>query len=324
MLNSQPPILGDLLAAAARIAPFIVRTPLLRAPGIDRLAGGTVYVKAEALQRGGAFKARGAFNAIAKLRADPALKGVLAFSSGNHAIAVADAAKEFGLEAIIVMPADSPEAKRARVAALGAQIIPYDRLTQDREAIGTALAQTHGYPLVRPFDDPDVIAGQGTLGLEAAETLAAMGVVPDVALICASGGGLCAGVGLALRAAFPRIDIVAVEPVGHGDIAQSLALGERISNAPGVRSFCDALLVDKMGQLPFAMLRAMGARGLPIADEAVRFAMVNAAMELKLVLEPSGAIGLAAALQGLDGRCALVVASGGNVDRATFAEVLRA
>lgn len=324
MLFPQPPNLADMHAAAARIAPFIVRTPVLRAPGIDRRAGGIVYVKAECLQRGGAFKARGAFNAIAKLGNDPTLKGVLAFSSGNHAIAIADAAKEFGLEAIIVMPSDSPEAKRARVANLGAKIIPYDRLTQDREAIGTQLALTHGYPLVRPFDDPDVIAGQGTLGLEAAETLAQMGVVPDVALICASGGGLCAGVGLALRAAFPKIDIVAVEPVGHGDIAESLAVGERIGNAPGVRSFCDALLVDKMGQLPFAMLRDMGARGLTIDDEAVRDAMASAALELKLVLEPSGAIGLAAALQGLDGRCALVVASGGNVDPAVFVDALRA
>jgi threonine dehydratase len=319
-----PPTLADLHAAAARIAPYIVRTPVLRAAGLDQLAGGRVYVKAECLQRGGAFKARGAFSAVTRLVNETRPEGVLAFSSGNHAIAVASAAKEFGLKAVLVMPADSPAAKLQRVAALGAEIVRYDRMTQDREAIGADLARTRGYPLVRPFDDPDVIAGQGSVGLEAGEALAALGVTPDVAFICASGGGLCAGAGLALRARFPKLDIVAVEPMGHGDIGRSLALGERVSNAPGVRSFCDALLVDKMGQLPFAMLSALSARGMTMDDASVRRAMLIAAMELKLVLEPSGAIALAAALHGLDGRCALVVASGGNVDPAAYLEALSA
>lgn len=318
------PGLNDIHAAAQRIAPFIGRTPLLHAPGVDRLANGAVFVKAECLQRGGAFKARGAFSAITRLRADSSsgLEGVLAFSSGNHAIAVATAAQTFGLKAVLIMPADSPAAKLERVAALGAEIVRYDRLTEDREQIGQELARVRGYPLVRPFDDPNVIAGQGTAGLEAAEDLAAAGVQPDVAYICASGGGLCAGVGIALRAQFPKIEIVAVEPEGHDDIARSLSGGQRVRNAPGVRSFCDALLVDQMGELPFAILSQMGARGAAIGDDSVRRAMFVAAMELKLVLEPGGAIALAAALQGLNGQCALVIASGGNVDPAIYLEAL--
>lgn len=324
MLQRQAPSFDDILAAAARIAPFIARTPLVRSAGIDRLADGRVFVKAECLQRGGAFKARGAFNAIAKLRAQSRLEGVLAFSSGNHAIAVASAAQAFGLKAVVVMPADSPAAKLERVEALGAEIVRYDRLTEDREKIGQELARARGYPLVRPFDDGDVIAGQGTAGLEAAEDLVAAGVEPEIAFICASGGGLCAGIGLALRARFPGIEIVAVEPSGHDDIGRSLASGQILRNAPGVRSFCDALLVEQMGQLPFAILSALGARAAAIADEAVRRAMLLAAMELKLVLEPSGAIALAAALQGLGGRCALVIASGGNVDAASYLAALSA
>lgn len=324
MPDTNLPCLADIEAAARRIAPFITRTPLLRAERIDHLAGGAIYVKAECLQVGGAFKARGAYNAIAKLVAGPDLRGVLAFSSGNHAIAVARAAKSFSLPAVLVMPADSPAIKQERVQALGAEIIRYDRRTQDREAIGSQIAQERGFRLVRPFDDPDVIAGQGSAGLEAAEDLIAARAEPDIAFICASGGGLCAGVGLALRARFPCIEIVPVEPAGHDDIGRSLLCGQRVSNAPGVRSFCDALLVEKMGEIPFAILRVLGARAMAIEDHEVRRAMLIAAMELKLVLEPSGAIALAAALRGLGGRTALVIASGGNVDPATYLEALSA
>ena len=324
MLDADPPNLFDIEAAARRIAPFVTRTPLLRAEGIDHSADGAVYVKAECLQVGGAFKARGAYNAIAKLAAGPGPRGVLAFSSGNHAIAVAKAAKAFALPAVLVMPADSPAIKQERVAALGAEIVRYDRLTQDRERIAQDLVGQRGFCLVRPFDDPDVIAGQGSAGLEAAEDLARAGVAADVALVCASGGGLCAGVGLALRSRFPGIEIVAVEPVGHDDIGRSLLAGQRVGNVPGIRSICDALLVEKMGQLPFAILTALGARGMAIADCEVRRAMLIAAMELKLVLEPSGAIALAAALRGLGGRTALVIASGGNVDSPTYLEALSA
>ncbi len=320
MLDAALPDLDAIEAAARRIAPFITRTPLLRAARIDQLANGAVYVKAECLQVGGAFKARGAFNAIARLAAGPGLRGVLAFSSGNHAIAVAGAAKAFALPAVLVMPADSPAIKLEWVAALGAEIVRYDRLRQDREMIAQDLMHERGFSLVRPFDDPDVIAGQGTAGLEAAEDLAHA----DVALVCASGGGLCAGVGLALRARFPGIEIVAVEPAGHDDIGRSLLGGQRVGNAPGVRSICDALLVEKMGELPFAILRALGARGMAMEDHEVRRAMLMAAMELKLVLEPSGAIALAAALRGLGGRTALVIASGGNVDPGTYLEALSA
>lgn len=319
--------MSDIEAAAARIRAAVRRTPLLNDEAIDAELGCRLFVKAESLQAGGAFKLRGAMNALASL--DPATRGlgVVAFSSGNHAIAVARAAKRFRVPAVIVMPADAPAAKRSATRAAGAEVVLYDRLTQSREAIGAEISEARGLHLVRPFDDPDVIAGQGTCGLEIAEDLEAAGVSPDAALVCASGGGLCAGVAVALQARFPGVAIHPVEPEGHNDLARSLASGRIEVNPPGVRSICDALLVERMGEHPFAILQDRAREGLTVSDAAVLRAMAFAALRLRLVLEPGGAAALAALLERRDafaGRTVVVVASGGNVDGELLQRALEA
>lgn len=320
-----PPTLHDVEAAARRLDGVVRRTPLLSDPRLDAAAGGRVFVKAECLQRFGSFKIRGAYNAIAALAPDVRVRGVAAMSSGNHAIAVAAAARLLGAPAVIVMPADAPAAKREDAADQGAEIVLYDRLTENREAIARGIAAARGIALIAPFDDPHVIAGQGTTGLEIGEDLAGLGVTPDVAFVCASGGGLAAGVSIALRARFPAIAVYAVEPEGHDDIAHSLAAGERVENAPGVRSIADALLVDKMGALPFAIAQTGWAGATAVSDAEIRAAMRAAFRWLRLVVEPGGAAALAAALAhrpALAGRTAVVIASGGNVDASVFAAAL--
>lgn len=320
-MNDIPGI-ADVEAARARITPYIRRTPLIACEALNALTGGSIFVKAESLQRFGAFKARGAFNKVLTLPAEQRSRGLIAFSSGNHGQAVAGAAKVFGVPAIVVMPRDAPIVKSENIRALGAEIIPYDRCADDREAIGIRVANERGMTLVKPFDDPLVIAGQGTVGLEIAEDAGEL----DIALVPTSGGGLVSGIAIALQARFPAVQVYAVEPLGHTDVAQSLAAGERISNPPGVRSFCDALLVDRMGAIPFAIARQRLAGAIGVIDAAVRQAMRFAFEHLKLVLEPSGAIALAAALPGrLDVRNkrVVVIASGGNVDPALFAAILQ-
>jgi len=319
------PTVADVHAAAARIGPYIRRTPLLESEALNARVGARVLIKAENLQRGGAFKARGAFSALTRrLEQGPRPAGVIAYSSGNHAIAVATAAKTFGLPAVIVMPADAPQAKRAQTEALGAEVVAYDRVRESREVIGERLAAERGLHLIRPFDDPDVIAGQGTAGLEIVQDLRALGVTPERALVCASGGGLGAGVGLALKEAFPEAALMAVEPEGHDDLARSLAAGRIEANAPGVRSFCDALMVEKPGEITFPLLQSLGAGAAIVSDAAVARAMRAAAFELKLVLEPGGAAALAAALEGEARGVTVVLASGGNVDPKTYLAALAA
>jgi threonine dehydratase len=307
-----PPTLEDVVAAAARIQEIVVRTPLLRNDALDAELGARVFVKAEALQRGGAFKMRGAANAIAALSPEVRERGVIAFSSGNHAIAVSTAAKIFGVSATIVMPSDAPRIKIETTRANGAEVILYDRVRESREAIGARLAQEKGGALIKPFDDPMVIAGQGTAGLEVADEIS-----PDVVFVPASGGGLAAGVALAL----PQARIIAVEPEGHDDIARSLASGAIQRNEPGIRSICDGLLTEQMGELPFAIAKTRFERALAVSDDAARRAMKFVFRNLKLVLEPSGAAPLAALLEsGVDvrGQTVCVIASGGNVDAETF------
>lgn len=321
MTKPTLPTIDDIHAAAKRIAPHIVRTPLLRSDALDEAVGADVWVKAESLQRFGSFKLRGAVNKVAGLAPEVRARGVLAFSSGNHAIAVAAAAKIFNTSAVIVMPADAPAIKRDRAAALGAEIVPYDREREDREAIGRAIAQQRGLVVAPPFDDPEIIAGQGTVGLEISQAMEEV----DAVLVCTSGGGLVSGIALGVRAKFPDAQIYAIEPVGHDDFARSLAAGERVANAPGVRSICDALLVDRLGVLPFAIAKQENIRAVSVSDDAVREALRFAAMELKLVLEPSGAIALAAALSGavnVTGRRVAVIASGGNTDLAAYSRWL--
>ncbi|MDZ4776902.1 MAG: threonine/serine dehydratase [Alphaproteobacteria bacterium] len=320
-MTLQPPTIVDIESARVRIAPYVKRTPVLTNEVVDARAGASLFVKAESLQRFGAFKARGAFNRIASFTDAERRNGVLAFSSGNHAQATAGAARVFGLPAVIVMPSDAPKVKVDNTRALGGEVVLYDRITEDREAIGAAIVAERGLALVKPFDDPFVIAGQGTAGLEIAEDVEGI----DVAFVPSSGGGLAAGVALALRARFPGVKVYAVEPEGHDDVVRSLASGQREVNAPGVRSFCDALLSDRMGVLPFAVAQETFAGALAMSDTAVADAMRTAFREYKLVLEPGGAIALAAALSGrvdIKGARVAVLASGGNVDPELFARVL--
>lgn len=310
------PTLNDVKAAAERIKGIAVRTPLIRNDALDAATGAKVFVKAECLQRGGSFKMRGAANAIAALEPSVRARGVLAFSSGNHAIAIATASKHFGVAATIVMPADAPRIKRETTAALGADVVTYDRETESREAIGARIAEERGLYVVRPFDDPFVMAGQGTAGLEIAEQ-----ITPDVSFSPASGGGLTSGLAIAL----PDTAIYAVEPQGHDDIARSLASGKIETNAPGARSICDALLVDKMGVLPFEVAQTRFAGSVAMSDDAAKRALRFAFSHLKLVLEPSGALALAVAMEGgidLKGKTVVVIASGGNVDAETFIAAL--
>ena len=295
--------------------------------------GGRLLVKAEALQRTGSFKVRGAFNKIRQLDDAARAAGVAAFSSGNHAQAVALAAAELGAPAVIVMPSNAPAIKAENTRAYGADIVPYDRVREDREAIARAVAEARGATLVRPFDDPEIIAGQGTIGLEIAEQTRELVLGPvetlDVLLVPCSGGGLIAGCALALADASPGTAIYAVEPEGFDDTARSLAAGERRSNdpsaAPGGSSICDALLTPTPGALTFAINARRLAGGLVVSDDEAAAAMAVAFREFKLVLEPGGAVALAAALCGrinVRGRVVAVVASGGNVDAAVFGAAL--
>lgn len=310
------PTIDDVKAAADRIKGIAVRTPLLRNDVLDARLGAKAFVKAECLQRGGAFKMRGAANAISALAPDVRAKGVIAFSSGNHAIAVSTAAKHFGVPATIVMPADAPKIKLETTRSLGADVVTYDRVGESREEIGARLLREKGGTLIKPFDDPFVIAGQGTLGLEIAEEIG-----PDIVFVQASGGGLASGVSLAL----PNARVIVIEPEGHDDIARTLATGAIQQNPPGIRSICDGLLTDRMGDITFEIARKRFERVVIVSNDAVRRAMKFAFFNLKVVLEPSGAAALAAALEGgvdVTGQTVAIIASGGNVDAETFVTAL--
>ena len=310
------PTIDDIRAAAERIKGIAVRTPLLRSDALDEATGAKVWVKAECLQRGGAFKMRGATNAIAALAPEVRARGVIAFSSGNHAIAVSTAAKLFGISAVIVMPSDAPKIKLETTRANGAEVVTYDRVRERREEIGAALSRQRGLSLIKPFDDANVIAGQGTVGMEIGAEIS-----PDIVFVPASGGGLTSGVAIAL----PDARIIACEPEGHDDIARSLASGNLERNAPGIRSICDGLLSEEMGDITYAVAKQRFERAIVMSDDATRRAMKLAFQRLKIVLEPSGAISLAAAIEGgldLKGLTVAIVASGGNVDVETFVRAL--
>jgi threonine dehydratase len=321
------PTVGDIEAAAARLKGLAAVTPLLSSPALDRRVNARVLVKAECLQRTGSFKFRGAYNALSQL--DPAARGrgVVAFSSGNHAQGVACAAALLEMRATIVMPSDAPRIKVAHTRAFGAEIVFYDRMSGDREAIARKIAAERGAELLAPFDDPRVIAGQGTAGREIGAQAAEMGARLDALVAPCSGGGLIGGIALALSAASPGTRIYAAEPEEFDDLRRSLAAGKRVANDPGGRSLCDALLASSPGQLTFALAQKYLAGSVAVSDAEVERAMAVAFDDLKLVAEPSGAAGLAAVLAGkLDvaGRTVAVVLSGGNVDRAAFAATLSA
>lgn len=319
------PTLADVVAARARIAAHAVVTPLIRHPALDAATGGRILLKVESLQRVGAFKFRGAYNKIAQVDRMRFPGGVVACSSGNHAQGVAAAATICGLKSLIVMPKDAPMAKLARTKAFGGEVRPYDRLTEDREAIARAECEKRQACLVLPYDDPDVIAGQGTAGLEIAEQAEAVGLVPEAVLAPVSGGGLVGGIALAMERLAPRPQVFGVEPAGFDDLARSLASGRHERNAALSGSICDALLAATPGEITFEIAKRRLAGSIAVSDEETRAAMRFAFHELKLVLEPGGAIALGAVLAGklpTAGRTIAVVLSGGNVDAAQFAAII--
>ncbi len=316
------PTRQDVVAAARRLGRQVRRTPLLEDPRLNRRLGGRVLLKAECLQRTGSFKIRGALNAILQIPPEQRGRGVIAFSSGNHAQGVAAAASLLGLPATIVMPADAPMAKRSGTISHGARVRLYDRYREERERIAARLAAESGATLVKPYDDRHVIAGQGTVGLELLEQLPA---TPDALLVPCGGGGLAAGIALALADQLPERSIHPVEPVGYEDTARSLAAGRRVANAPAPPALCDALQAPTPGEITFAVNRRHLGRGLAVGDRHVLDAMRVAFDVLRLVVEPGGAVALGALLAGgldVDGRTVVVVLSGGNVDAELFGRAL--
>jgi len=317
----------DVRAASARIAPYVLRTPVLRHPVLDALTGGIILVKPEALQRTGSFKLRGATNAALCLPEAARAAGVVTHSSGNHGQATACAAKMLGMSALIAMPADAPAIKVASTRRWGAEITFFDRRTTDRETLAAGLAAARGGTVLPPFDHPDVIAGQGTLALELIEDARAAGLVLDDLLVCTGGGGLVAGCALAVEGASPTTRVHAVEPEGWDDTRRSLDAGTRIANDGQGATLCDALLSMRPGALTFAINQPRLASAVVVSNAEVFQAMRFAFEHLKIVVEPGGAVALAAALAGklpLAGRVAGLVVSGGNVDPATFQRALDA
>ena len=319
------PTAGDVAAAAQRLKGVAVRTPLINAPVLDERLGARVFLKAETLQRTGSFKFRGAYNKIASIPPDKRAAGVVAYSSGNHAQGVAAAARLLGIRATIVMPRDAPRAKLERTQALGAEIVPYDRDKEDRAAIAEAIAAKRGATLVPPYDDPLIIAGQGTIGTEIVEDLAALGLKPEIVLVGVSGGGLAAGTALGIKAKVSAAAIYAVEPEGFDDTLRSFKRGRRESNARMSGTICDALMSATPGELTFPILRALIGQGFTVSDAEVEAAVRYAFAELKLVVEPGGAVGLAALLAGkldVQGNVVATILSGGNVDAELFAKLI--
>lgn len=312
-------------AAAARLKGHAVVTPLLSSPFLDQIAGRRVLVKAECLQRTGSFKFRGGWSAITALSDAERSRGVIAFSSGNHAQGVAHAAQMHGVPATIVMPADAPQLKIENTRAYGAEVVLYDRATESREEIGEALARERGLTLIKPYDDPQVIAGQGTIGLEIAAQAGEAGVDAAHVLVCCGGGGMTAGISLALAERAPGMRVHPVEPVGFDDVAKSLASGQMVSNPSATGSICDAIISIRPGDMTLPIMRAHCSPGLTVTDDDAMRAMALAFQRLKIVLEPGGAVALAAALfypETITGDAVICVASGGNVDPHLFAEAL--
>src|SRR5450755_1874817 len=316
---------ADIDAAARVLAPYAVRTPLLSAAALDERAGTRVFLKPEMLQRTGSFKFRGAFNRLSSIPMAARGGGVVAFSSGNHAQGVAAAAKILNMQATIVMPADAPLSKRERTKAYGAEVVLYDRDREDREAIARDIAGPRGATLVPPYDDPFVIAGQGTAGREIAEDMAALGLTPDIVVAPASGGGLIAGVATAVKARFPHAELIVAEPQDYDDHGLSLRAGHREAHHAAGRTICDALMAAMPGVMTFSINSKLLAQGVVASDAEVGAAVAYAYRELKLVVEPGGAVGLAALLAGrIDarGKNVVIVLSGGNVDADLYARLI--
>jgi threonine dehydratase len=324
-MNDTLPTVDDIVEAHARLRSWLVETPVLESEAINSRVGARVLFKAECLQHSGSFKIRGALNRLLQLSAEEREAGVVAFSSGTHAQAVALAARWLGIPATIVMPLDAPKVKLERTRGFGAEVVLYDRERQDREAIAVGVAERRGAALVPPFDHFQIIAGQGTLALELARFARAQSLSIDALYVPVSGGGLAAGCALAIKSEWPGCAVYGIEPRGFEDLAASLAAGERRTFPPGGTTLCDGLRAPMPGVSTFAINRRELAGTLAVEDEQIRDAMAAAALHLKVVVEPSGAAALAAILgqPRPAGACVGVVLSGGNVDAALFADVLR-
>ncbi|MBM1633800.1 threonine/serine dehydratase [Sulfitobacter mediterraneus] len=312
-------------AAAARLKGHARETPLLNAPLLDELAGRRVWVKPECLQHTGSFKFRGAWSALSALAPDVRAKGVIAFSSGNHAQGVALAAKMHGAPAVIIMPSDSPVLKIENTRAYGAEVVLYDRASESREEIGDKLAQDRGLTLIKPYDEPQVIAGQGTTGLEIARQAAEQGIEKADVIVCCGGGGLTSGIALALEAEAPGLRVRPAEPEGFDDVARSLQSGRIERNARTSGNICDAIITPQPGDITFPIMQRLAGPGLVVSENEALQAMAHAFNRLKLVAEPGGAAALAAALfrrDEIEGDDVIVTISGGNVDAAMFIRAL--
>lgn len=327
-VSANLPTSQDVLEAADRVAPYVTRTPVLRNEALDALAGAELFFKCETLQKTGSFKIRGATNRLLQIPSERRKAGVVAFSSGNHAQGVARAARLLGMPALIVMPSDAPGIKVEGVRRDGAEIRFYDRETESREAIAAAETEMREATLVPSFDDPFIIAGQGSCGVEFAAQMEAEGGPLDHLVCCAGGGGLITGMTLALEALSPATKVWTAEPEAHDDWRRSLASGEVQSNAPGTRSICDAILTPAPGKLTWALGQPRLAGGCAVSDDAIRDAMRLAFRHLKLVVEPGGAAALVSVLHDLPdaakGKRVGVVLSGGNVDPQLYADILSA
>lgn len=316
--------LADIRDAALRLDGVIVDTPLLSSAEVDDRVGGVVLLKPECLQRTGSFKIRGAYNLMSQLTREQAARGVVAWSSGNHAQGVAAAGKLLAIKTTIVMPEDAPQRKIENTRLLGGEVVLYDRYTGDRESIAGEIAAKSGAELVPSYEHQDIIAGQGTVGLEIMDHCAAMGTIVDQVIISCGGGGLSAGAAIAIKAISPQTDVFLVEPEDFDDTLRSFQSGERMENAASARSICDALQTETPGELTFEINRQLASGVLTVTDGEVADAMRLAFQHLKLVVEPGGAVALAAALAQkvpMRGKTTAIVLSGGNVDEALFASI---
>lgn len=312
-------------AAQTRLEGHVRRTPLLNSPFLDEIAGRRVWVKPECLQHTGSFKFRGGWSAISALDADARARGVIAFSSGNHAQGVALAAARHDVPAVIVMPSDAPQMKIDNTRAMGAEVVLYDRAAEDRDEICARLCAERGLTLIKPFDNAAVIAGQGSCGLEIAEQAAKEGIAKADVLACCGGGGFASGLALALEAEAPGLRVRTVEPEGFDDMARSLLSGRTERNTRLSGSLCDAILTPQPGELTLPILKRLAGPGLVVTEDEALHAMALAFSRLKLVAEPGGAVALAAALfhaDEIEGDDVIVTISGGNVDADIFCMAL--
>jgi threonine dehydratase len=326
MTVQTPPDIADIRRAADRLRGLIVETPLIESAALNERYRARILFKPETLQRSGSFKFRGAYNKISSLSLEERSRGVVAFSSGNHAQGVASSAALFGIDALIAMPTDAPAIKVANVKKAGARVIHFDRFRDDRMTVVAPYIE-EGRILVPPFDDPAIIAGQGTIGLELMAQAERLGVKLDAVIAPCGGGGLIGGVSLAVKDASPDTAVWAVEPENFDDTRRSLAAGSRVSNPPGYNSICDAILVNEPGVITFEINRKTLSGAVTVSDKAAAAAMRDAATFLKLVVEPGGVVGLAALASGeidIAGKCVAVVLSGGNVDLDNYARIMAA